>query len=103
MKTTVLLKEQFERIGLSGFLNKYVIALVVFAVWMLFFDQHNMIVQYQLAKTVEDYKEQISHHEEVARMAKQEMQEMQESTEDYARATHRMHKEGEEVFVIVNE
>ena len=103
MKTTVLLKEQFERIGLSGFLNKYVIALIVFSVWMLFFDQHNMIVQYRLAKTVKDYQERIVHYEEVARIARQEMHELAVSTEDYARATHRMHKADEEVFIIVND
>ena len=98
-----MLKEQFERVGRSGFLNKYVIALVVFAVWMLFFDQHNMIVQSKLSHSIENYHRQIDKHNEDARNAQLEMERIEQSTEDYAREELRMHKPDEEIFIIVDE
>ena len=103
MKTTNVLKEQFERIGRSGFLNKYFIALVVFAVWMLFFDQHNMIVQHELAESIDDYRTLIDKHNEDAREAQLEMEKIEQSAEEYARKELRMHKPDEEIFIIVDE
>lgn len=103
MKTTNVLKEQFERIGRSGFLNKYVIALVVFGVWMLFFDQHNMIVQNKLSQTIKGYNKQIDAHNEDAENAQLEIAKINDSAEDYAREKLRMHKPDEVVFIVVDE
>ncbi len=103
MKTTDVLKERFERISRSGFLNKYVISLVVFGIWMLFFDQHNMIVQYKLSHTIKSYQTQIDKHNEDARNARMEIEKIEKSATEYAREKYGMHAEDEDVFIIVED
>lgn len=103
MKTISQFRLWLDGIKLSSWLNKYTVALSVFFVWMLFFDQHNMIVQYRLKHTSNDLKEQISVDRELLKEAQDELYALKNFPEKYAREKYLMHKPDEVVFVVVRE
>ena len=86
--------------------NKYVIAGVAFAVWMLFFDRHDITAQYSYYTQLKGLKaEQAFYTAEIERIHKtihdlnvnpQELQRM-------AREKYKMKRENEDVFVIIEQ
>jgi len=86
------------------FRNIFFLTGVVFAVWMMFFDENNMIVQYNrrhelvaLQKKAGFYKKEIGKVENQY----QEIIASPESQEKFARENYLMKKDNEDVFVIV--
>ncbi|MEQ9188278.1 MAG: septum formation initiator family protein [Cryomorphaceae bacterium] len=86
--------------------NRYGATVAVFAVWMLFFDQHNMISQielraevYQLNSDKEYYQREIvSIHEDL-----EELLSDNNKLEKFAREKYFMKKPEEEIFIFVGE
>ena len=81
--------------------NKYFLTVVFFAVWMLFFDKHNVFTQWKLSKTVSDLK-----HEKMDYLNKIEETKLQKeflvnNLEKAARERYFLKKSNEEVFIIV--
>ncbi len=103
MKTISQFRLWLDEIKLSQWLNKYTVALSVFFIWMMFFDQHNMIVQYRLNHTSNQLKEQIHRDKQLLEDAKAEMYVLKTSPERYAREEYLMHKPDEEVFIVVRD
>lgn len=101
MKTTIsVLKARFIRLYHSRWFNKYTVSLLVFALWMCFFDKHNLITQWQLRSTVnrlhaemEDYKVRLDN-------ASRERKSLETDQERFAREKYFMHRPDEEVFVM---
>jgi len=86
--------------------NKYVLTISLFAIWILFFDQNNMVDRMkmsseirQLEKDREFYQEQIK--TDSARL--NELTTNKENLEKYAREQFLMKKPDEDVFVVINE
>jgi cell division protein FtsB len=86
--------------------NKYVLTIAVFTIWMLFFDQNNVVDRIkmtseirQLEKDREYYQEQIQ--KDSARLS--ELTTNKENLEKYAREQFLMKKENEDVFVVIEE
>ena len=103
MKTNSQFRQWLDMARGAGWINKYTIALSVFLVWMLFFDKHNMIVQWQLHSKAGDLREQIETDKQELADARHEMGILEHQEERYARERYRMHKPDEEVFVISHE
>ncbi len=83
--------------------NKYVITFLVFIIWMLFFDQNNIIDRVSLNKRINELKNQKEHYEEEIIDNQQRMEELQnnrESLEKFAREQYLMKKPDEELFII---
>jgi len=83
--------------------NKYVLAVVVLTVWMLFFDQNNLIDRVvnmrkyqQLKKDKEYYQTKI----EEDRKKLLELRTNRENLEKFAREQYLMKKDNEDIFVI---
>lgn len=88
------------------FRNKYFITLLVFAVWMMFFDQNNMISQYRLSSKVKDLRQEKQFYEteiQKDRQAALELNTNQENLEKYAREKYLMKRKNEDIFLIVEE
>ena len=86
--------------------NKYVLTISLFVIWILFFDQNNMVDRMkmsseirQLQKDREFYQEQIK--TDSARL--NELTTNKENLEKYAREQFLMKKPDEDVFVVINE
>lgn len=83
--------------------NKYVLAVVILTVWMLFFDQNNLIDRVvnmrkyqQLKKDKEYYQTKI----EEDRKKLLELRTNRENLEKFAREQYLMKKDNEDIFVI---
>ncbi len=86
--------------------NKYVLTISVFAVWMLFFDQNNMVDRLKMSAEIrqleadrEFYLEQI----ETDSTRLHELTTNKENLEKYAREQFLMKKKNEDVFVVIEE
>lgn len=82
--------------------NKYVIVLVLFIVWMGFFDENSFINQRELDDEIdklenanEYYKEQIDTDQNIIDNLNDP-----DSLEKYAREEYKMKKENEDIFII---
>ena len=85
--------------------NKYLLTLTVFMVWLIFFDNNNLVVrkrmlkeQRQLRGDCEYYRQRIV--EDSTRLS--ELHKNTESLEKFAREQYLMKRDNEEIFVIVN-
>ena len=85
--------------------NKYLLTLTVFIVWLIFFDNNNLVVrkrmlkeQRQLRGDCEYYRQRIV--EDSTRLS--ELHKNAESLEKFAREQYLMKRDNEEIFVIVN-
>lgn len=99
------MKQGFHYIW-SKIRNKYAIAIVVFAVWILFFDEHNLVSHTQNKIKLQQLEEQKDFYREKIKNDKRKLQELQTSNENlekFAREQFQMKKENEDVFLIIEE
>lgn len=86
--------------------HRFIITFGVFVLWMLFFDQNNMMEQYKLRSQLNDLQDEKEYYEKEMQKAQQEYDELftnQESLEKFAREKYLMKKDNEDIFVIVPE
>lgn len=83
--------------------NKYIVALLVFFVWILFFDQNNLVDRYisqrnisQLERDKQYFRLRIM--EDSIRM--DELRTDNENLEKFAREQYLMKRENEDIFII---
>jgi cell division protein FtsB len=86
--------------------NRYFICTAVFVLWLLFFDNNNIISQIQLRYEIWKLDKKIEYYrEELTTINKQREQLLQStaSLEKYARETYKMKRENEDLYLIVRE
>lgn len=86
--------------------NKYFIVTAFFLIWIGFFDQNDWVSRKGIDKEIEKLEDDKAFFTtEVIELQKEEkrLKENQEALEKYARENFYMKKEGEDVFVIVEE
>lgn len=84
----------------------YIISTLVLAVWLIFFDRSNLIKQFDMALELRYLQAQRDFFKQELENIKQEEKEVLGnyiSLEKYAREKYLMKKEGETVFVLVDE
>ncbi|HNX87819.1 MAG TPA: septum formation initiator family protein [Paludibacteraceae bacterium] len=87
-------------------LNKYVITLVVFFVFLIFFDDHNLINRWQTSRRIRGIEKEINFYQSEIDKNRKKMNEMQtsdKSLEKYAREQYYLKKDSEDVFIIREE
>lgn len=101
MKTTELLIG-----GLKTIFNKYLVVLVVFVVWVVFFDENNLMKHRQNLAELAQLEAQVDFYKHKIEADKRKLYELQtndENLEKFAREQFLMKKADEDVFVIVEE
>ena len=86
--------------------NKYVIASLLFIVWVAFFDQNNLVERMQNRKELNQLKEDKVYYEEQIKENAARLNELKtnnDNLEKFAREQYLMKKDNEDVFVIVEE
>mgnify|MGYP000246937999 CR=1 FL=1 len=86
--------------------NKYILTFLIFLIWLIFFDQNNLV----------DRVRQMNRHEELQEEKKFYLQKIREDSvklhqlktseknlEEFAREEYYMKKENEDLFIIVEE
>ena len=84
-------------------LNKFLVATVLFFVWMLFFDRSKVINQIKLEQSLRSLQTQKEYYQkniEEVKSRREELFTTDENFEKFAREQHLMKKDNEEVFVI---
>lgn len=84
--------------------NKYIIATVVFVVFMIFGDKNNVVEQYNLHKQYNKVKTEHDYYIQQIAKAKHDYNELfsnNKNLEKFAREKYLMKRDNEDVFVIV--
>lgn len=84
--------------------NKYFIAFMIFLIWLMFFDENNLMAHRRNKKRLATLKEQQIYYKEKISADKQKIEELrsgQENLEKYAREQFFMAKPDEDIFIIV--
>lgn len=87
----------------SILLNKYVIALIFFVVWMLFFDQRDVFQQKERRDELKKLEQKKAYYQQEIQKTKKELGDLQNSpaaVEKFARERYLMKKDGEDIFII---
>ncbi|MDC7995532.1 septum formation initiator family protein [Altibacter sp. HG106] len=85
--------------------NTYVLILILFVVWMLFFDTNSYVIQKELDDDIEALEESKEFYESEINKDKQFLEKMQDSDEleRFAREKYYLKKENEDIFIIEHE
>ncbi|WP_319502256.1 septum formation initiator family protein [uncultured Draconibacterium sp.] len=91
----------FKSIG-----NKFVIAFILFAVWIIFFDENSIVSHVKSKRQLNELKQQKEYYQERIASDRQKLQDLnkgKEELEKFAREQYQMSKPDEDVFIIVEE
>ncbi|MBL4707994.1 MAG: septum formation initiator family protein [Flavobacteriales bacterium] len=86
--------------------NKYALTIGVFLVWIAFFDQNNLITQYQYHAELNKLEEEKYFYQEELKIIQEDLFELQsnpKTLEKFAREKYLMKKDDEVLFVIIEE
>lgn len=81
--------------------SKYFLTVLLFAVWMLFFDKHDLFTQWKLSKTVNDLQQEKNDFLGKIEETKMQKEFLENNLEKVARERFFLKKSNEEVFIIV--
>ena len=87
-------------------LNKYVIIIIAFAVWMMFFDNNSLKRQKQLNRQIAEINQMKTYYQEEIAKNEQAIYELEtnlETVEKYAREKYLFKRDSEDVYIIVRE
>ena len=86
--------------------NKYFIAVLVFAVWMLFFDRNSMIQRYKLGQTLKKHQQEREFYLSEIKKDSIGLHELSSDTQNlirFAREKYLMKKDNEDIFLIIKD
>lgn len=98
-KILIFLNKPFVR-------NRYFLTFLAFFIWMLFFDQHDIISQMKLKSELNKLRDDKQYYKEELTKTKSDLEDLLTNParlEKFAREKYLMKREDEDVFVIVKE
>jgi cell division protein FtsB len=84
-------------------LNKYFIAVTLFVVWMLFFDQRDVFYVREQKQKLKELENKKHYYQQEIEKAKKDLTDLQNNPaalEKFAREHYMMKKEGEDIYLI---
>ena len=86
----------------KGYKNIFVIVLVLFAIWMLFFDANSYLIHRELNKEMDALESEKEYYKNEIEKDKKAIQELstEEGIEKLAREKYYMKKDSEEIYII---
>ena len=91
---------------MKGFRNKYLMAVLVFLVWLMIFDNNSLIDRVKYLNTLHEMEVEKQYYLERIEEDSRRLNELKtdrDNLEKFAREQYFMKKENEDVFVIVEE
>ncbi len=87
---------------LKPFKNIYILVLLVFVVWMLFFDAHSLLFHHELNSDIKELEYQKEHYRSEMAKDNKALKELStdEGLERTARETYYMKKTNEDIYII---
>lgn len=92
----------FKNKYVKPFKNWFVLILVIFVVWMLFFDANSWLIHHELNTDVENLKNEKNYYEKEIEKDKKALKKLStdEGLEKFAREEYYMKRENEEIYII---
>jgi len=87
----------------SILLNKYLIVLLVFGVFIVFFDEHNLIDRFRTYREIKSLEKEMKFYQdeiEQTKKKKNELKSNNENLEKFAREQYLLKKPNEDIFII---
>lgn len=88
---------------LSLLKNKYILTLIIFFVWILFFDKDNLVDRYVSQRQIRQLEYDKQYYRERIRQDSTRMNELRtdnDNLEKFAREQYLMKRENEDIFII---
>ncbi|MEW4925132.1 septum formation initiator family protein [Algibacter sp. 2305UL17-15] len=87
---------------LKPFKNIYILILVVFVIWMLFFDSNSWFIHNELNNEIEDLKTEKEYYKKGKEKDQKDYKKIssKEGLEKFAREEYYMKRENEDIFII---
>lgn len=80
--------------------DRYFLALAIFVIWMLFFDQNRLGTQYRLSRSISHLRLEQAELREKIKELKVEKMDFEKDKEKYAREKYLLHEPDEEVYIM---
>ena len=95
------INSKYKRL-LNPFKNVFLLILIVFSVWMLFFDSNSWFIHNELNNDIEKLEEEKEYYQNEIKKDNKEIKKLstEEGLEKFGRETYNMKKEGEEIYLI---
>jgi len=100
------MKQERKKGWMKVIKNKYFITLLLFVVWLMFFDEYSIIAGQKNRKQLRNLTEQLQYYKERIKAEKQKLEELNsgiQELEKYAREQLYMSKSNEDLFVVIEE
>ncbi len=84
-------------------MNKYLIVLLVFTVFIVFFDEHNLIDRFRTYREIKSLEKEMKFYQdeiEQTKKKKNELKSNNENLEKFAREQYLLKKPNEDIFII---
>jgi cell division protein FtsB len=91
---------------ISTLKNKYLLTVIILAVWVLFFDKNDLKTQIEFKKQVKQLEEERNYYAKENTEVSRELKELTtnpKTIEKFAREKYYMKRDNEDIFVIVEE
>ncbi|MCS6818633.1 MAG: septum formation initiator family protein [Chitinophagales bacterium] len=85
--------------------NPYFVTIFVYAIWMIFFDENNLLTQWKRYSTLKELKAKESFYRNNINSMKEQLAELQTNSalkEKFAREHYYMKRDNEDVFVFID-
>ena len=86
--------------------NKYVLTISLFFIWIMFFDQNNMVDRIRIFSEIRQLEEDKHYYQEQIRQDSARLHELttdRDNLEKYAREQYLMKKKNEDVFIVIED
>lgn len=86
--------------------HKYIFSLVLFGLWITFFDTYNLIDRFKKLKTLNSLQKEIKYYEDEISLYTRQYEELfsnKDNLEKFAREQYQMLEEDEDLFIIIDE
>lgn len=83
--------------------NKFVLATLVFAIWMVFLDVNSLMIHSELNRDIDELEQSIEYYQSEIISDKKKLEELTsnpEKLEKFAREEYWMKRPGEEIYII---
>lgn len=91
---------------LAVVLNKFLLTLIIFGVWLLVFDQHNLIDRFKARRHLNQLKKDTAYYRAKVQEDQKSIDLLEtnnQNLEKFARERYRMKAPDEDVFIIVKD
>jgi cell division protein FtsB len=87
---------------LKPFKNIFILILIVFIVWMLFFDANSYLIHHELNSDIKDLETEKEYYQKEILKDKKALKKLstEEGLEKFAREEYYMKRDNEEIFII---